>query len=335
MGWVPVVSFESAPGGGIDRRRATRGKHKKEAEGTLLRTEALLTVELSKTAVKENGSLPTGYFGRLVGKCIQRAIGRKEQPVVWTQEEFPVFKDRARLSLCGVDVQLELREELNVVQVWSSAGHFKQLEALQELLLCFAPRSPAKLTGVTSRLFLISPPDKQRRALVGRGGLWCNCRLCERQCRHSSPSHTQRGHAGKELVEVLRQGFLRQGLTSWLDIKMKDMSRPAMEEGVCRSRCGIAVLTDEGKEGEAYLDRQYCLDELRWAVAARVPVVMVVGTNDKGRIEDMLSKMPADLKERLQGNVPDVDRSHAKKLEVSIDIILQQTPFGSSHAPVS
>eukprot|EP00808_Paulinella_micropora_P021778 g53541.t1 len=85
---------------------------------TRRQTEALLTVELSKTAVKENGFLPTGYFGRLVGKCIQRAIGRKEQPVVWTQEEFPVFKDRARLSLCGVDVQLELREELNV-QVWS------------------------------------------------------------------------------------------------------------------------------------------------------------------------------------------------------------------------
>eukprot|EP00808_Paulinella_micropora_P014907 g46804.t1 len=116
---------------------------------------------------------------------------------------------------------------------------------------------------------------------------------------------------------------------------MKDMSRPAMEEGVCRSRCVIAVLTDEGKEGEAYLDRQYCLDELRWAVAARVPVVMVVGTNDKGRIGDMLSKMQANLKQVMQGNVPDVERSHAKMLEVSIDIILERTPFGSSHAPVS
>eukprot|EP00808_Paulinella_micropora_P006940 g64639.t1 len=115
---------------------------------------------------------------------------------------------------------------------------------------------------------------------------------------------------------------------------MQDMSESAMEEGVRRSRCLIAVLTDEGKEGEAYLYRQYCLDELRWAVAARVPVVMVVDTNDKDRIGDMLSKIPADLKV-LQGNVPNVDRSHARKLEASIDIILKQMPFELSHAPVN
>eukprot|EP00808_Paulinella_micropora_P006942 g64641.t1 len=311
---------------------------------TRRQTEALLTVELTQTAIKENGFLPTGYFGRLVGKCIQRAIGRKEQPVVWTQEEFPVFKDRARLILCGVDVQLELREELNVVQVWSSAGHFKQLEALQELLLCFCTegwplvqlqalrkavqtQQPLKVKGTTRneaelrRDFDRSPPCWL--SPLNEPGHW-----------DFLLSHTQRGHAGKELVEVLRQGFLRRGLTSWVDVKMKDMSRPAMEEGVCRSRCVIAVLTDEGKEGEAYLDGQYCLDELRWAVAARVPVVMVVDTNDKRRIGDMLSKMPADLKV-LQGNVPDVDRSHAKKLEASIDIVLKQTPIGSSHAPVN
>eukprot|EP00808_Paulinella_micropora_P007601 g17915.t1 len=336
-------------------------------------TEALLTVELSKTAIKENGFLPTGYFGRLVGKCIQRAIGRKEQPVVWTQEEFPVFKDCARLSLCGMDVQLELREELNVVQVWSSAGHFKQLEALQELLLCFCTEVSREAYGSNIQAVSYLPFGQAEASASGQGwplvqlqalrkavqtqqplkveGTSRNEAELRRDFDRSPPcwlpplnepghwdfflSHTQRGHAGKELVEVLSQGFLRRGLTSWLDVKMKDMSRPAMEEGVCRSRCVIAVLTDEGKEGEAYLDRQYCLDELRWAVAARVPVVMVVGTNDKGRIGDMLSKMPADLKEVLQGNVPDVDRSHAKKLEVSIDIILQQTPFGSSHAPVS
>eukprot|EP00808_Paulinella_micropora_P012963 g61507.t1 len=340
---------------------------------TRRQTEASLTVELSKTAIKENGFLPTGYFGRLVGKCIQRAIGRKEQPLVWTQEEFPVFKDCARLSLCGMDVQLELREELNVVQVWSSAGHFKQLEALQELLLCFCTEVSREAYGSNIQAVSYLPFGQAEASASGQGwplvqlqalrkavqtqqplkveGTSRNEAELRRDFDRSPPcwlpplnepghwdfflSHTQRGHAGKELVEVLSQGFLRRGLTSWLDVKMKDMSRPAMEEGVCRSRCVIAVLTDEGKEGEAYLDRQYCLDELRWAVAARVPVVMVVGTNDKGRIGDTLSKMPADLKEVLQGNVPDVDRSHAKKLEVSIDIILQQTPFGSSHAPVS
>eukprot|EP00808_Paulinella_micropora_P006283 g72215.t1 len=340
---------------------------------TRRQTEALLTVELSKTAIKENGFLPTGYFGRLVGKCIQRAIGRKEQPVVWTQEEFPVFKDCARLSLCGMDVQLELREELNVVQVWSSAGHFKQLEALQELLLCFCTEVSREAYGSNMQAVSYLPFGQAEANASGQGwplvqlqalrkavqtqqplkvkGTTRNEAELRRDFDRSPPcwlpplnepghwdfflSHTQRGHAGKELVEVLRQGFLRRRLTSWLDVKMKDMSRPAMEEGVCRSRCVIAVLTDEGKEEEAYLDRQYCLDELRWAVAARVPVVMVVGTNDKGRIGDMLSKMPADPKQVLQGHVPDVDRSHAKKLEVSIDIILQQTPFGSSHAPVS
>eukprot|EP00808_Paulinella_micropora_P009965 g29214.t1 len=311
-------------------------------------TEALLTVELTQTAIKENGFLPTGYFGRLVGKCIQRAIGCKEQPVVWTQEEFPVFKDRARLSLCGVDVQLELREELNVVQVSSSAGHFKQLEALQELLLCFCTEVSCEAYGSNIQAVSYLPFGQAEASASGQGiagfakgsadtaapqgalpGTKQSCVVTSIAFRpagyHLSTSPVTgisfsaiHGEATPEqMVEVLRQGFLRRGLTSWVDVKMKDMSRPAMEEGVCRSRCVIAMLTDEGKEGEAYLYRQYCLDELRWAVAARVPVVMVVGTNDKRRIGDMLSKMPADLKV-LQGNVPDVDRSHAKKLEASI-----------------
>eukprot|EP00808_Paulinella_micropora_P009966 g29216.t1 len=132
-------------------------------------TEALLTVELTQTAIKENGFLPTGYFGRLVGKCIQRAIGRKEQPVVWTQEEFPVFKDRARLSLCGVDVQLELREELNVVQVWSSAGHFKQLEALQELLLCFCTEVSCEAYGSNIQAVSYLPFGQAEASASGQG----------------------------------------------------------------------------------------------------------------------------------------------------------------------
>eukprot|EP00808_Paulinella_micropora_P023828 g75999.t1 len=315
---------------------------------TRRQTEALLTVELSKTAIKENGFLPTGYFGRLVGKCIQRAIGRKEQPV------------------------LELLQELNVVQVWSSAGHFKQLEALQELLLCFCTEVSREAYGSNIQAVSYLPFGQAEASASGQGwplvqlqalrkavqtqqplkvkGTTRNEAELRRDFDRSPPcwlpplnepghwdfflSHTRRGHAGTELVEVLRHEFHRRGLTSWLDVKMQDMSTPAMEEGVRRSRCVIAVLTDEGKEGEAYLDRQYCLDELRWAVAAHVPVVMVVGTDDKGRIGNMLRKLPADLKV-LQGNVPDVDRSHARKLEASIDIILKQTPFGSSHAPVN
>eukprot|EP00808_Paulinella_micropora_P016925 g68561.t1 len=339
---------------------------------TRRQTEVLLTVELTKTAVKENGFLPTGYFARLLGKCIQWAMGRKEQPMVWTQEELPVFKDRARLSLCGVDVQLELREELNVVQVWSSAGDCKQLETLQELLLYFCAEVSREAYGSNIQAVSYLPFGQEEASASGKGWPLVQLQALRKAVQTQQPlrvegtsrneaklrsdfdrfppcwlpplnepghwdfflSHTRRGHAGSELVEVLRHEFHRRGLTCWLDVKMQDMSEPAMEEGVRRSRCVIAVLTDEGKEGEAYLDSQYCLDELRWAVAARVPVVMVVGTNNKGRIGDMLRKLPADLKV-LQGNLPDLDRSHARKLEASIDIILKQTPFGSSHAPVN
>eukprot|EP00808_Paulinella_micropora_P023382 g79778.t1 len=110
-----------------------------------------------------------GVLWQAVGKCIQRAIGRKEQPVVWTQEEFPVFKDCARLSLCGMDVQLELREELNVVQVWSSAGHFKQLEALQELLLCFCTEVSREAYGSNIQAVSYLPFGQAEASASGQG----------------------------------------------------------------------------------------------------------------------------------------------------------------------
>eukprot|EP00808_Paulinella_micropora_P014906 g46803.t1 len=138
----------------------------------------LLPKQIGTLSVLQHSLFPSCYASaqggrqrhcsRLVGKCIQRAIGRKEQPVVWTQEEFPVFKDRARLSLCGVDVQLELREELNVVQVWS-AGHFKQLEALQELLLCFCTEVSREAYGSNIQAVSYLPFGQAEASASGQG----------------------------------------------------------------------------------------------------------------------------------------------------------------------
>ena len=87
------------------------------------------------------------------------------------------------------------------------------------------------------------------------------------------------------------------GFTVWLDIDMRDKSEAAMKEAVEHSRVLVAVVTGEGpNDGNAYLNRTFCQNELRWAADAKTHVRPVVHVDDKKRIGEFISMAPEDLK---------------------------------------
>ena len=149
-------------------------------------------------------------------------------------------------------------------------------------------------------------------------------------------SYTQRNPAAELLAEGVYSSFLKRGKTVWLDIKMGKVNTAAMEEGVRNSKCVIAVVTGAytrpqglAAEGEqpvdnAYFKRTYCVNELRWAVEARVPIQPVILADDKKRVGDLLALAPSDL----QG-IGDVDFIHLDRRrglpiwEAGIDALLE------------
>ncbi len=86
------------------------------------------------------------------------------------------------------------------------------------------------------------------------------------------------------------------GYTVWLDVNMLDKSEAAMREGVCGSKCVLALVTDDGPAGAAYFARPFCLLELRCAVENEVFIQPVVSVLNKIRINELMSAAPDDLR---------------------------------------
>ena len=95
-----------------------------------------------------------------------------------------------------------------------------------------------------------------------------------------------------------------------------------MEEGVVNSTVVLAIITDDGGAGNAYFERPFCVQELRWAVAAGRFIQPVVDVADKGRIGELLSKAPGDLKGLIGGtDFIDLIRSDRDYWAVGVDKI--------------
>lgn len=71
-------------------------------------------------------------------------------------------------------------------------------------------------------------------------------------------SHTQRSGRATALASKLFSDLEEV----WLDIEMNDKSEAAMQEGVKNSKIMIAIITDDGGEGNAYFERPFCLSEV-------------------------------------------------------------------------
>ena len=77
---------------------------------------------------------------------------------------------------------------------------------------------------------------------------------------------------------------------------MDNKSEEAMQEAVESSHAVLAVMTGDGLDDEdAYLNRPFCLKELRWAFKKGTHVQPVVHQKDKERIGKFIKMAPADL----------------------------------------
>ena len=97
---------------------------------------------------------------------------------------------------------------------------------------------------------------------------------------------------------------------------MNNKSVEAMQEAVENSLVVLAVITGDGPgdgpdDKNAYLSRDFCLQELRWAFKKGTHVQPVVDLEDKKRIGEFTKMAPADLK-RI-GSIDFVDLNPSDK----------------------
>ena len=94
---------------------------------------------------------------------------------------------------------------------------------------------------------------------------------------------------------------------------MDNKSEDAMQEAVENSHAVLAVMTGDGPNDEgAYLNRPFCLKELRWAFEKGTHVQPVVHQKDKERIGMFIKMAPADLSKRI-GAIDFVDLNPSDK----------------------
>ena len=78
---------------------------------------------------------------------------------------------------------------------------------------------------------------------------------------------------------------------------MNNKGEEAMQEAVENSLVVLAVITGDGPDDKnAYLSRDFCLQELRWAFEKGTHVQPVVHLEDKKRISEFIEMAPDDLK---------------------------------------
>ena len=127
------------------------------------------------------------------------------------------------------------------------------------------PEHEARKEAMVTSSLHMSTPQQEPRAVINSPGQW-----------DAMISYTQRNDKACLLAERIYTAFRERGKTVWLDIKMEHLNADAMKEAAQNSACIIAVVTGVEREGDsedtAYMKRTYCINELRWAREAGVPV---------------------------------------------------------------
>ena len=144
-------------------------------------------------------------------------------------------------------------------------------------------------------------------------------------------SHTQRNAEGKLIAAELYATLQGRGISSWLDVKMPDMNTAAMEAGVRNAKCVLAVITgpcvdrDQAEADpmeNAYFKRPMCVQELRWAREAGVPILPLIRAEDKKKIGQFITMAPDDLKDLGNTDFIHLDRTRARYWEAGVDEVL-------------
>ena len=106
---------------------------------------------------------------------------------------------------------------------------------------------------------------------------------------------------------------------------MDNKGEDAMQEAVENSHAVLAVMTGDGPDDEdAYLNRPFCLKELRWAFEKGTHVQPVVHQKDKERIVEFIKMAPADLKRIGSIDFVDLNPSDKRYWNVGLGIIFDK-----------
>jgi len=188
-----------------------------------------------------------------------------------------------------------------------------KLKKLQKLLQVAIPTAPDEGTRAKAGAASPSPAPK---------GPW-DCFL----------SHTRRSPQAHGLALKLVRALENYGKKCWLDVDMDSKSTASMEEGVKNSKVCIAIITGpcqnpdrptDKEEHNAYFNRPFCVQELRWAREAGVPIQPVVVMKDKDRIGELLALAPEDLKDLGDIDFIDLNMDDKDYWLVGVQKILRQ-----------
>ena len=108
-------------------------------------------------------------------------------------------------------------------------------------------------------------------------------------------------------------------------VEMDNKGEDAMQEAVENSHAVLAVMTGDGPDDDdAYLNRPFCLKELRWAFEKGTHVQPVVHQKDKERIVEFIKMAPADLKRIGSIDFVDLNPSDKRYWNVGLGIIFDK-----------
>ena len=149
-------------------------------------------------------------------------------------------------------------------------------------------------------------------------------------------SYTQRSDRAIVLATKLEKDLAQRGYSIWLDVNMTDKSEAAMKEAVENSMVVLALITGGTPnldDENAYLKRPFCVNELKWAFAARKHVQPVVRMEDKSNIGKFIAMAPGELK--CLGGIDFVDLTDKHYWKVGVDLILEKAKARGAFLPLS
>lgn len=130
-------------------------------------------------------------------------------------------------------------------------------------------------------------------------------------------SYTQRNDRAQIVARTLYEKLRGEGKEVWFDIEMRDKSEAAMQEGILKSSCVIAVISD------VYLERAFCLKELTWARRSGKCIQPVVDGRDKGRIGELVAQGPPEMQFLLSIDFVDLIMSDKEYMAVGVSKVLK------------
>ena len=269
--------------------------------------------------------------GARSGAAVMRAPGARVRAPPWHDTNAATWLPLSVAN--GAETELRWRQEEGKANVLVSTGSFSGRRRSVPLAWLLLP------TSIVRRHTHSTPNEATRSELQLHPFCAPEPVLCLSAHALNAPGHWDVfiGHSRRcaeavLLATELRESFERRGLTVWFDVRMRDKSVAAMEEGVKNARVVIAVITGpcvnsdsprDDPESNSYFRRNFCVQELRWAKEAGVPIQPVLRNEDKSQISEFLALAPDDMKDLGNVDWVDLNRNDPEYWEVGIKKVIR------------